>query len=91
MLLEAVWYLNLRTAALRKYFFLFFPTCLLMKKPATTKRFLFLRQVFKIDIMDYRNEISQKLLMNGYDFILYDETHDLVEIYDKSAPFFLPI
>lgn len=75
----------------KKVFFSFFSSCLLMKKTATTKRFLFLRQVFKIDILYYRNEILQKLLMNGHDFILCDETHDLFEIYDESAPFFLPI
>lgn len=41
--------------------------------------------------MYYRNEILQKLLKNGYDRILYDETHDLAEIDDKSALFLLQI
>lgn len=62
-----------------------------MKQTAITKRFLFLRQISKIEIMDYRNENLQKLLTNRYDCILYDETHDLAEIYDDPALFFLPI
>jgi len=80
MLLEGVWYLNLRTALRRSFFLFIFPTSLLMKQTAITKSFLFLRQISKIEIMDYRNEILQKLLMNGCNCILCDETHDLGEI-----------